>query len=207
MTLLLLGVRLKSLAEPAALAAVIPLDESDVAQVLGPAAEAGWVVHREGRLAGWTLTAAGRVEGERRLAVELDDAGARDAVAAAYADFLRLNAGLLTLCTDWQLRTVGGQPVPNDHSDPVHDKDVVDRLGALDEVAQPIVASLADALDRFARYGPRLALARSRVEGGDGDWFTKPTIDSYHSVWFELHENLLATLGIDRSSEPPAGTP
>jgi hypothetical protein len=27
-------------------------------------------------------------------------------------------------------------------------------------------------------------------------------IDSYHSVWFELHEDLLATLGIERGSEP-----
>ena len=26
-------------------------------------------------------------------------------------------------------------------------------------------------------------------------------IDSYHTVWFELHEDLLATLGIERSSE------
>ena len=31
---------------------------------------------------------------------------------------------------------------------------------------------------------------------------TKPMIDSYHSVWFELHEDLLATLGIERGSEP-----
>jgi hypothetical protein len=26
-------------------------------------------------------------------------------------------------------------------------------------------------------------------------------IASYHTVWFELHEDLLATLGIERSSE------
>ncbi len=26
-------------------------------------------------------------------------------------------------------------------------------------------------------------------------------IDSYHTVWFELHENLLATLGIERARE------
>jgi len=39
------------------------------------------------------------------------------------------------------------------------------------------------------------------VQGGDGEWFTKPTVDSYHTVWFELHENLLATLGIERGAE------
>ncbi len=38
---------------------------------------------------------------------------------------------------------------------------------------------------------------------GERDWFTKPTIDSYHSVWFELHEDLLATLGLERAKEAP----
>ena len=66
---------------------------------------------------------------------------------------------------------------------------------------QPICAELAATLERFGSYGPRLAEARARVEGGDVDWFTKPMIDSYHTVWFELHEDLLATLGIERSTE------
>jgi hypothetical protein len=47
-----------------------------------------------------------------------------------------------------------------------------------------------------------LAHALERTRAGDADWFTKPTIDSYHTVWFELHENLLATLGIERGTEP-----
>jgi hypothetical protein len=43
------------------------------------------------------------------------------------------------------------------------------------------------------------------VQGGDLDWFTRPMIESYHTVWFELHENLLATLGIQRAMEQAAG--
>ena len=30
---------------------------------------------------------------------------------------------------------------------------------------------------------------------------TKPVIESYHTVWFELHEDLLVTLGLDRAAE------
>jgi len=30
-------------------------------------------------------------------------------------------------------------------------------------------------------------------------------VDSYHRAWFELHENLLATLGIERAREHAAG--
>ena len=50
----------------------------------------------------------------------------------------------------------------------------------------------------------RVAIERFAKAAGDGDWFTKPTIDSYHTVWFELHENLLSTLGIERGHEEPA---
>jgi hypothetical protein len=39
------------------------------------------------------------------------------------------------------------------------------------------------------------------VVAGQVDWFTHPLIDSYDTVWFELHEDLLATLAVERSKE------
>ena len=48
---------------------------------------------------------------------------------------------------------------------------------------------------RFKKLAPK-GSGQVRVE-----WFTRPMIDSYHTVWFELHENLLATLGIERARE------
>jgi hypothetical protein len=39
------------------------------------------------------------------------------------------------------------------------------------------------------------------VLAGDHDWFTKPMHPSYHSSWFELHEDLLVTLGRERNQE------
>ena len=71
----------------------------------------------------------------------------------------------------------------------------------LDEVIQPVLADLASALARFEGYGERFAAARRLVEAGERDWFTRPLIDSYHTIWFELHEDLLATLGLERSHE------
>jgi hypothetical protein len=64
-----------------------------------------------------------------------------------------------------------------------------------------VCGDLADALDRFAHYGPRLGHAIDRVEAGEVEYATKPMIDSYHTVWFELHEDLLSTLGKERASE------
>jgi pyruvate,orthophosphate dikinase len=39
------------------------------------------------------------------------------------------------------------------------------------------------------------------VADGSHEWIARPTIDSYHTVWFELHEHLLATLGRTRTDE------
>jgi hypothetical protein len=39
------------------------------------------------------------------------------------------------------------------------------------------------------------------VRAGDKEWFTGPLVDSYHTVWFELHEDLMATLGLERATE------
>ena len=67
--------------------------------------------------------------------------------------------------------------------------------------AEPICDDLGALLDRFRGYGPRLTEALERVRAGDVDWFTKPMIASYHTVWFEMHEDLLCTLGIERGAE------
>ena len=67
--------------------------------------------------------------------------------------------------------------------------------------AQPVLAGLAAALSRFGGYASRLQRAVDEVRAGHGEWFDKPLIDSFHSVWFELHEDLLATLGLERSTE------
>ena len=199
--LVLTGLRLTSFAPAARVAEVIGADEADVAGRLAALADQGLVRHRGDRTSGWLLTPAGRSEGEARLAAELDAAGLRALVERAYRRFLELNRPLLDACTAWQLREVDGQQVPNDHTDAEHDAAAIARLGAIDDAAQPVCAELGAVLDRFAGYGRRLATARARVEGGEGDWFTRPTIDSYHSVWFELHEHLLASLGLDRAGE------
>ncbi len=89
----------------------------------------------------------------------------------------------------------------NDHTDAAYDQQVVLRLVGLHDRVRPIVADLRQLLVRFGGYSTRLRTAVERVTHGDRDWFTKPTVDSYHTVWFELHEDLLATLGLVRAKE------
>ena len=197
-TLVLHGLRLKGLAETDVLAEATGLDDVTVVRTLEGFAAEGLLTRKQGvDVAGWVLTEQGRAEHEKRLAEELDAAGVRGAIEALYGGFAELNPGLLQVCTDWQLR----DGTLNDHADGAYDADVVIRLVDLHERALPVIDGLAAALDRFAGYRPRLQWAVDHVRCGEGAWFDKPLTDSYHTVWFELHEDLLATLGLERAAE------
>jgi hypothetical protein len=199
--LVLHGVRLKGFAEAAGVAALWLLDDGDVDAELKELADDGYVQRRDGRVSGWSLTPDGRSQHAHLVAAELEDAGVRPRIDDAYAQFRAVNPELLATCTAWQLRaTETGQSV-NDHLDPAYDASVVHRLAAVHERIEPVLAELATALWRFGRYAERLGNAIRRVQLGESEWFTKPLLDSYHTVWFELHEDLLATLGIQRGAE------
>ncbi len=201
-TSVLHGLRVRGFAETDVLAEITRLDDVTVVRALEGFAAEGLVSRKQGvDVSGWVLTLQGRAEHEKRLAEELDAAGARDEVERRYAEFTALNGAVLQVCTDWQLR----DGALNDHADPAYDAAVIARLAELHERALPVLAGLAAALPRFGGYTTRLQRALDEVRAGHRDWFDKPLIDSYHSVWFELHEDLLATLGLERSAETGGG--
>ena len=199
------ALRVRGFVDADVVVAATGLAADEVDAGLAGLADAGRARHRDGRMSGWMLTPDGRSHGEALLAAELEATGTRPAVEGAYRDFLEANQGFLELCTDWQLRpdpeAPDGDPIVNDHADAAHDVAVVARLADADVVVQGVSAALADVLARFDGYGDRFAGALARVRAGEVEWFTRPMIDSYHTVWFELHENLLATLGIERAGE------
>ena len=41
--------------------------------------------------------------------------------------------------------------------------------------------------------------AMGEVDSGRHDYVSSPTLNSVHTVWFEFHEDLLRTLGRDRT--------
>jgi hypothetical protein len=199
--LVLHGLRLKGVASPEAVADAVGLPPAEVAAVLGGLAAEGLAARRDGGLPGWTLTQEGRTAHERMLAREAATDAVRPRVERAYGRFRQLNPEVLDVVSRWQVRELGGRPVRNDHRDPAYDEAVVRDLAAVHGDARPVCDRLAGTLDRYRPYGPRLSHAVERVRAGDTDYFAKPMIPSYHTVWFELHEDLLATLGIDRADE------
>jgi DNA-binding MarR family transcriptional regulator len=202
--LVLHGLRLKGHAGAAALAESAGIATTEVDSWLDRLAADGLVVHRESP-EGWSLTPAGRAEQARLVGREIDAAGVRPAIEGACERFRALNGAVLDACSRWQVREVSGTAVVNDHRDPGYDARVVDDLAALHSRVEPLCDDLAGALERYRPYGDQLSRAVAKVEAGERDWFTKPRLPSYHTVWFELHEDLLTTLGLDRTAEADDG--
>ncbi len=63
------------------------------------------------------------------------------------------------------------------------------------------LAAFAAALPRLDRYRERLDAALARAEGGEIEFVSGAKIDSYHTVWFELHEELLRILDRTRADQ------
>jgi hypothetical protein len=103
--------------------------------------------------------------------------------------------------TDWQMMPAGTERVPNDHSDADYDDDIIDKLGALHERAHRPLERFASLEPRLERYLRRLESAYDKVLAGDHDWVSGARVDSYHTVWFELHEDLLRMLGRERQEQ------
>ena len=194
------GVRILGMATAAQVARRFDLDPHEVEELLLDAEAYGQVSRASfADLTGWGITDRGRAEDDRRLAAELVEAGARGVVTEAHATFARLNARFLDATTRWQIRP---QPwdrmAVNDHDDWAWDERVLDDLASLGRRLEPVGAALAGALERFRGYPERYAAALAKVDNGERKWVDEPRIDSCHTVWFELHEDLLGTLGLER---------
>jgi hypothetical protein len=160
----------------------------------------GLVALAPGPFGGWGLTDDGRTTEQELLCVELELTDATDQVRECYQLFKELNPKLLQVCSDWQMRRLGQSHLLNDHRDADYDAKVLSRLMRIDDAAQRICDELANRLSRFEVYRRRLSSALERALTGDNA-YVADSLESYHSVWFQLHEDLLVTLGISRDEE------
>lgn len=127
-------------------------------------------------------------------------------IEAQMESFHAVNTDFKIVVTDWQMRCVDGNMVPNDHTDTEYDASVVARLRCdIHAAIGPILGALARAEPRLGRYLERLELALAAVEDGIGEMVAHPLKDSYHTVWFELHEELIRLSGRNRAEEAAAG--
>jgi hypothetical protein len=202
-TLTLHAVRLLGFAPTERIASRFDLHRGGVEESLLDFEAYGWVTRSEfAGSEGWSLTNRGRAENERLLGAELDACSARFIVAEIHSRFLPLNVRFQEAATRWQLRPLPGDPMArNDHSDFRWDDRVIESLRSLGRRLLPLETELATALARFAGYSERYDAALVRVARGEHRWVDGLGIDSGHLVWMQLHEDLIASLGLERGNE------
>jgi hypothetical protein len=184
--LLLHALRVKGAATAPALAAALGREDlgEEIEALLAAdlATRAG-----EGEEALLALTPAGQERDRELVAAELDDGG-RARLAGLYEEsFQPVNAEFKRLCAEWQ---TGGESF-----------ELLERMVGVDARIEASLAGAAALVPRLGRYAERLGAAFERVSDGDGDALVGPIGDSFHNVWFELHEDLIATLGRTRAEE------
>jgi len=190
--------RLKGRVLPADLAAATGIAESRCTAMTNDLITSNHAEEVRGRL---KLTVDGRDRLAELLAAERETVD-HEAIEELYAEFEPFNAEVKSLMTRWQLKD---HETPNEHDDPDYDKGVLDGLNELDARFRGLLERMVTAVPRLAHYPARFAGALSRINAGDHSWFAKPLADSYHTVWFELHEDLIGLAGLSRAEEAAAG--
>ncbi|HKZ91874.1 MAG TPA: pyruvate, phosphate dikinase [Candidatus Limnocylindrales bacterium] len=152
----------------------------------------------------YSLAAGGKALAVELLATDREDWGPA-AAQAALDGFLVLDGRMKTIVTAWQMKEVDGGQVLNDHADAAYDAAVLADLAALHGDASAWIDPLVDGLPRLMRYARRLDAAAAAAAAGDGQHIASPRVDSYHGIWFELHEDLIRLAGRTREEEVAAG--
>jgi hypothetical protein len=192
------GLAVKKAGPPTAVADILGEDPAQVAAALRSAVDAGRAVEAREL---FMVTPAGREWLLERYPETFAAFRADGTATNAYTRFERINRELLRLFTEWQMMPVGNETMPNDHSDPAYDDRIIDRLGALHERAEGPLKDFAALDPRFGEYIRRLDAAYDKVLAGEHDFVSGAKVDSYHTVWFELHEDLLRILGREREEQ------
>tara|TARA_R110002124_G_scaffold169755_3_gene337367 strand:+ start:4387 stop:4992 length:606 start_codon:yes stop_codon:yes gene_type:complete len=189
--LVLHGIGIKKYADAAMISEITCLLKESVGQVIDAAEERGLVHTVEGKA---TLSVAGRLIMQNEYSRFYGDIRKNRAFLDAYERFEEINVELKALITAWQVRDIAGNTVPNDHTDKHYDDKIIDRLGNLHERADRVISALSSELPRMRIYSTKLLNALERAEDGDVEWVSDARIESYHTIWFELHEDLLCML-------------
>ncbi|CAM3310736.1 MarR family transcriptional regulator [Mycobacterium intermedium] len=190
------AVRLKGRVSRDDLAKTLGTDPAEIAETVDGLTTSGLLIE--------ATTLRITPEGRARLTELLaEERGAADptALAAVYDDFRSVNGDFKELVTDWQLK----DGKPNAHDEPDYDAAVLARLEDVHQRVRSTVGAAAAQLPRLGAYATKLDAALDRVKAGDYVWLTRPLIDSYHTVWFELHEELILAVGLTREEAARSG--
>ena len=136
---------------------------------------------------GWfAVTPAGRERDSEALRAAVGANAER--LAAVYDErFLPVNVRFKTLATAWQEQ---GEQM-----------DLIEEAADVHDLVVAVLDDSAAYAPHLRRYRERLDALMDEFLSGNGAVLTAAVEPSYHNAWFELHEDLIATLGRAREKE------
>ena len=139
----------------------------------------------------WFVPVAEDAEG-RQAVLDYYDAAYEDMradpeIQSWYVRFETVNDRFLQLVSAWQNNGEGQDRV-------------YDRLARTVERHVAALEQVADRLPRYRHYAERFRKSLDRVDSGQVEYVTSPTVDSLHNIWFEFHEDILAVIGRPRET-------
>ena len=189
MSSVLLALRLKGRATASELAVSLGSTTDEIESELQSLASQHLVVERTtGRRPGWMLTGEGREKYDSSLE-EARTPEVLERLSTTYHYFLALNTSVKDLCARWQSTDDDGDRF-----------EVMDELHEIQDKVSPSLRSAGEVVPRFGAYADRLAAALDKA-AEDHRFVVSPSVDSYHTVWFECHEDYLLMLGRSREHE------
>jgi len=190
------SLRLKGRADTATIGVSTGLALETIENVLASASQAG-LCSRDGDFL--QMAPAGFSWVEENLRHDRPDA---EKAEHLHARFLPSNSSFKQLAFDWQMRD---PQTLNDHTDAAYDGGVLKRLDALHEKIQSVVNGASGLNPRLLPFAARFSHALGKIKSGEVNFLMSPRVDSYHTVWFEFHEELIAMTGRSRAEEAAAG--
>jgi pyruvate,orthophosphate dikinase len=142
---------------------------------------------------GYALTPDGRGWVLEQIALE-SAAISAGLLEEEWLRFLELNHGFKALVTEFQHAGINGAE---------HERWswLVGEMDELHASFTPVVEAVSAKAPRLAAYQPRFESAIAALRAGDHTMLASPLKDSYHTLWFEYHEELIALTGRDRATE------
>lgn len=192
--LVLHGVRLAGFATIQAVAERADLPTGVVSDQLGVLEGQGLVERMAfGDTSGWILTVEGKERDTELLHQELIASGAASDLRVALEDFENtVNARLVRVITAWQLQSATEQESSS--------AAILQELTELAEALAELMIPVTDWLPRFSRYPRQFRDALEQARSGDMHWVAGVGVLSCHTVWAELHQDLLSSLGRERTT-------
>jgi predicted ArsR family transcriptional regulator len=189
MSQVLQALRLKGRATADELATSLGVDTTEVAAELAAMADEKLVVERTtGRRPGWMLTGDGRDRYEASMAAARTPEVV-DRLTETYPAFLQANQPVKDLSARWQETT-----------DDADRFEIIEELAEVCEQVAPSLRSAGELVPRFGAYATRLSASLDKA-ADDHRFIVSPVVDSFHTVWFECHEDYLLMLGRSREQE------